>query len=415
MKQSKRKRILFISPVAPKSDGIGVELRAWSHLEALATIADIDLILAMTSAQLTRSIQLDKIRSLCNSLNIIRLQSSNKMATRNVKGLGAFIRAINVRKPSFQPIVADVTELYRGFQGKHFDMVFCFRIRSYEVFEQLTKVSTWQNSRLFVDFDDIESLSMRRELPFMRETLGFERTIIARIEGMETSILETRIQRKADMISVCSEVDRERLVSRKCRAAVVVVPNSYPLMPALPLRPVGPIAKLLFLGTMSYPPNEDAMLFFCEEIYPRIRRAYDGDIQLTIVGRRPGGRVLALAKDSSIVVTGDVDSIQPYYDEADLVVAPIRFGGGTRIKILEALSFGRAVVSTTLGAEGLDLIRGQHLELADSPEDFARICIKLLENQNARFSLATSGRERVTVMYERKHIQRALVRHALDI
>ena len=415
MKKSKRKRILFISPVAPKSGGIGVELRAWSHLEALATVADIDVMLAMTPAQLVQPIQLEEIHPLCSSVNIIKLQPSSKMATSNVKGLRAFIRAVNMRKPTLQPIAANVTDLYREFQDKHFDVVFCFRIRSYEMFEQLPKVISWQGSRLFVDFDDIESLSIQRELPFMKKTLGFERSIIARIEGMETLILESRIQRKADMISVCSEVDRERLVSRRCRAAVVVVPNSYPLMPALPLRPIGAVAKLLFLGTMSYPPNEDAILFFCEEIYPRICKAYDGDIQLTIVGRRPGMKVLALADDSSIVVTGGVDSVEPYYDEADLVVAPIRFGGGTRVKILEALSFGRAVVSTTLGAEGLELMGGRDLELADQPSDFASICVALLENQRRRFDLAKYGRERVGAMYERNQIQRTLAKRVLDL
>jgi glycosyltransferase involved in cell wall biosynthesis len=162
---------------------------------------------------------------------------------------------------------------------------------------------------------------------------------------------------------------------------------------------------------MSYSPNEDAILYFCQEIYPRIRARYRRAIGLTIVGRRPSANVLALAEDPSITVTGGVDFVEPYYDEADLVVAPIRFGGGTRIKILEALSFRRPVVATTLGAEGLDLKRGRDLEVADDPENFADICVTLLENQNTRFNLATSGRERVGAVYERNLIQGTLVKH----
>ncbi|WP_198140814.1 glycosyltransferase family 4 protein [Nitrosospira sp. NpAV] len=414
IKERSRKRILFISPVTPKSGGIGIEVRAWSHLEALATVADVDLALAMTPDQVARA-SVEEIQPLCSSVTFIKLRPSGKMAKRRVTGLTALNRAVNVHSSSFQLDTKDMTSLCERLRNMHIDIVFCFRIASYDVFEHFPKTSIWQHSRLFVDFDDIESLSIRRELPFAKRILGFESALIVRIAGIEASILESRIQRKADMISVCSEVDRQRLVSRGGRATVVIVPNSFTRMPALPLRPIGTVAKLLFLGTMSYSPNEDAILYFCREIYPHIRKRYRRDIRLTIVGRRPSAKVLALAEDASIVVTGGVDSVEPYYDEADLVVAPIRFGGGTRVKILEALSFGRAVVSTTLGAEGLELMRGRDLELADEPEDFAGICVALLENQGMRFDLARSGRERVGAVYERKQIQHALAKRILDL
>lgn len=414
--QSKQKRILFISPVVPKSDGIGVELRAWTHLEALATVTtDIHLILGMTPAQLNHQVQLDEIRPLCKSVDIIRLQPSNKKETRNFIGLTALTRAMNIYKPSFRSMIFEATELSQRLQSLHFDVVFCFRIRSFEVFESLTKITNFQSKSLFVDFDDIESLSSRRELSFVRKVLGVESTIVACIEVIKTKILESRIQRKVNMISVCSYVDQQRLLSNGCHASVVIIPNSYPRMPALPLRPIGSVAKLLFLGTMSYPPNEDAILFFCEEIFPYIREAYPGDIQLTIVGRRPSERVLAFANDTSILVTGGVDSVEPYYDEADIVVVPIRFGGGTRIKILEALSFGRAVVSTTVGAEGLDLTQGKDIAIADSAKEFALICIELLKNQDKRFSLAHSGRERVAEAYERTKVQHTLIKNIQEL
>lgn len=413
-KERSRKRILFISPVNPKSGGIGIEVRAWSHLEALATVADIDLALTMTPAQVTQA-SLEEVQPLCNSVTFIRLQPSGKMVRRNMAGLTALIRAVNVRGSPFRPNATDMTDLCKRLQNKCFDIVFCFRILSYDVFEHFPKTLSWQRSSLFVDFDDIESLSIRRELPFMKKRLGFESTLIVRIEGIEASILESRIRRNADMISVCSEVDRQRLLSRSYRASIVIVPNSYPCMQPLPLRSIGKVAKLLFVGTMSYPPNEDAILYFCEEIYPHIRKGYRGGIRLTIVGRRPSAKVTALAEDASIVVTGGVDLVEPYYEEADLVVVPIRYGGGTRIKILEALSFGRPVVSTTIGAEGLELTQGRDLEIADEAKEFARISIELLENEDARFQLARSGRERVCAVYERSRIQGELVNHVLGL
>ncbi|SFW29835.1 glycosyltransferase family 4 protein [Nitrosovibrio sp. Nv17] len=413
--RDERSRILFISPVPPGPDGIGVELRAWFHLETLAAIADVDAILAMTPAQLARPMDLDRPRALCRSLSVLKLDPNHEAPGRRVRGPRLLGRVLDLSKPAFRLAPDEAGNLRSVLSDSHFEIVFCFRIRSYEILESLGDLPNWRDSRLFVDFDDIESLSMRRELPFIKRTLGFERTLIARLDTLETSRLESRIARRADMISVCSEVDRQRLVEREGHARITVIPNSYPLMPALPLRPIGPAAKLLFLGTLSYPPNEDAVLFFCRQIYPRIRQIYAGRVRLTIVGRRPGSRVRALAEDPSIVVAGDVESVEPYYDEADLVVAPIRFGGGTRIKILEALSFGRAVVSTTLGAEGLDLTPGHDLRLADEPESFADACVELLQDQDARFRLATAGRARVAAGYGRSHIQRILAQQILDL
>lgn len=413
-KEQGRKRILFVSPIAPKPAGIGIELRAWSHLEALATVADIDLVLTMTPARIAE-VSLEEVRPLCNTISFIRRQPNSKMAKNGITGLTTLIYAVNMHGSSHRPDPDDVASICERLQNTCFDIIFCFRILSYEVFQHFPRTLSWRSSRLFVDFDDIESLSIQRELPFLRKRIGFQGALIARIKGIRTSILESMIRRKADMIGVCSEVDRQRLESSRCRASLLVVPNSFPCMPALPLRPVGNVAKLLFVGTISYPPNEDAILYFCERILPHIRNGCRRDIRLTIVGRRPSAKVTALAEGSSIVVAGDVDSVEPYYDEADLVVVPIRYGGGTRIKILEALSFGRPVVSTSIGAEGLELTGGQDLAIADEEKDFASICIDLLENQDARFRLATSGRERVCSTYERGRIQRELAKEVLSL
>jgi polysaccharide biosynthesis protein PslH len=149
-------------------------------------------------------------------------------------------------------------------------------------------------------------------------------------------------------------------------------------------RPSGTVSRkpgsIVFTGSMDWMPNEDGMVWFVEEILPRIERAVP-EATLTIVGRNPTSRVKALADGRPrISVTGTVPDVRPYLEAASVVVVPLRVGGGTRIKIYEAMGMERAVVSTTIGAEGLDVRDGKHIVLADDPDAFADAVIGLLRS-----------------------------------
>jgi sugar transferase (PEP-CTERM/EpsH1 system associated) len=147
-------------------------------------------------------------------------------------------------------------------------------------------------------------------------------------------------------------------------------------------RPSGTVSRapgsIVFTGSMDWMPNEDGMTFFVEEILPLVKRAVP-EATLTIVGRNPTARVRALAEGrSDISVTGTVPDVRPYLEAASVVVVPLRIGGGTRIKIYEAMGMERAVVSTTIGAEGLDVVDDEHILLADDPQSFADAVVDLL-------------------------------------
>jgi polysaccharide biosynthesis protein PslH len=149
-------------------------------------------------------------------------------------------------------------------------------------------------------------------------------------------------------------------------------------------RPSGTVsrkpASIVFTGSMDWMPNEDGMVWFVEEILPRIEKA-DPEATLTIVGRNPTARVKSLAEGRPrVTVTGTVADVRPYLESASVVVVPLRVGGGTRIKIYEAMGMERAVVSTTIGAEGLDVRAGEHIVLADDATDFADAVIRLLRS-----------------------------------
>lgn len=150
--------------------------------------------------------------------------------------------------------------------------------------------------------------------------------------------------------------------------------------------------SLVFSGSMDWLPNEDAMLYFMDEILPRIRQKFP-QTTLTIVGRNPSVRLKANALVSEVEVSGTVPDIRPWTTRAAVYIVPLRIGGGTRLKIYEALAMGMAVVSTTIGAEGLSLDEGVHLLRADTAQAFAQRVIDLLENPEQRKSMGMAGRQ----------------------
>lgn len=138
--------------------------------------------------------------------------------------------------------------------------------------------------------------------------------------------------------------------------------------------------NLVFTGSMDWLPNEDAIRHFTEQIMPRIKSEIP-DATLTVVGRNPYSSLLELAtKDESITVTGRVDDVRPYMERAAAYVVPLRVGGGTRLKIFEAMAMEKPIVSTTIGAEGLPVTDGAELLLADTPEAFAAAVVGVLQN-----------------------------------
>jgi len=145
--------------------------------------------------------------------------------------------------------------------------------------------------------------------------------------------------------------------------------------------------SIVFTGSMDWMPNEDAVRFFVEQILPRIRQAIP-DATFTVVGRNPSRALVELGvRQPGVIVTGGVDDVRPYMAQAALYLVPLRIGGGTRLKIFEAMAMGLPVVSTRIGAEGLPVTDGQDIVLADSPEQIANAAIQLLTDAAAARAL----------------------------
>jgi sugar transferase (PEP-CTERM/EpsH1 system associated) len=227
-----------------------------------------------------------------------------------------------------------------------------------------------------------------------------------------------------DGVLAVSDADREtfdRIYPGAIRRPVHVVPTGVDTeyfepsgSPHIP-NPESQIPSLIFTGSMDWLPNEDAMLFFCSDILPQIRAAVP-DVQLTIVGRAPTPAVRQLAAQAGVHVTGRVDDVRPYMNDAAVYIVPLRIGGGTRLKIFEAMAMGKAVVSTTVGAEGLPVNHGEHVLLADEPSAFARTVVDLLRDLPRRRQLEAAARTLVVEKYDWSavagQLEEALIRFA---
>ncbi|HEU4769881.1 MAG TPA: glycosyltransferase [Pyrinomonadaceae bacterium] len=165
-------------------------------------------------------------------------------------------------------------------------------------------------------------------------------------------------------------------------------------------RPGGELPRkphnLVFTGSMDWLPNEDAIRYFTEQIMPRIKQEVS-DVTLTVVGRDPYPGLVELSKrDSSVIVTGRVEDVRPYMEEAAVYIVPLRIGGGTRLKIYEGMAMEKAIVSTSIGAEGLPVTNGEEILLADTPESFADSVVRLLKDPSLADEIGQRAAARVT-------------------
>jgi glycosyltransferase involved in cell wall biosynthesis len=217
---------------------------------------------------------------------------------------------------------------------------------------------------------------------------------------------ERAIWAKFDGCAVTSARD-ERVVRREYPTLpTAVVPNAVDTGSFRPAQFAPEPERILFFGAMDYYPNVDGLLFFLQEVLPQIRRRYP-NAQLDVVGQLPPASIRAWASES-VNVTGLVEDVRPYIDRASVVVVPLRIGGGTRLKVVEAMASGKAIVSTPLGAEGIAVRSGREILLADTAEAFAAAVVRLLTDTALTHRLGEAARRLAVNRYDWKSSVAAL-------
>lgn len=217
---------------------------------------------------------------------------------------------------------------------------------------------------------------------------------------------ERKICRAAANVVAVSDADAGLMRRMFGVKDVTAVPTGVDVEYFAPRGTAEKVADLVFVGSMDWMPNSDGMLYFAREVLPLIRRKRP-DCSLAIVGRQPGPEIHALAKaDPKIHVTGTVPDVRPYLWGSPVSIVPLRIGGGTRLKIYEAMAAHTAVVSTTVGAEGLDVQSPANIRLADEPQAFADACVDLLNDAPERDRLIREAAHLVSSRFSWDHVVR---------
>lgn len=244
---------------------------------------------------------------------------------------------------------------------------------------------------------------------FAAGSSGFKH-LLFRIEANRIRHYEAEIIRRFDRILAVSEDDQSALMDavKMDRRPIPDVEKKFKVIPItvdtqeiLPVKRTKEPLNLLTIGTLHYPPNADGIRWFVNDVFPLIREAAP-DVMLTIIGRNPPVDFLNLQKMAPDVyhVPGYVPDLTPWFEQAGVVIVPVRVGGGMRVRILEAFARAMPVVTTTIGLEGIEAHHGEHILVADEATKFADAVIQLIHNEALRDQLAVNGRKLVEQIYD---------------
>jgi sugar transferase (PEP-CTERM/EpsH1 system associated) len=218
------------------------------------------------------------------------------------------------------------------------------------------------------------------------------------VQWLRLKSYEAEVCRRADRVVAVSEADRDAIRSIAPEVAATIVPNGVDLQEHTGYQGPTEDYDLVFTGKMDFRPNIDAMLWFGQHVWPLIHQRRSRT-SLAIVGQRPHRRLDSLRSLPGITLTGWVEDVKPYIAGATVYVAPLRVGGGTRLKLLQAMAMGTAIVATSLGAEGFPVTHDQELLLADTPQDFAQAVLTLLDDAQTRARLGQAAQRLVQAAY----------------
>lgn len=259
-------------------------------------------------------------------------------------------------------------------------------------------------TKVISDWHNIESEVMYR---YSLQSESLAERIYAKATASRLEVTERRLLAGSDTVCVCSERERKYLQSWNPQCPVEVVENGVDCESFGFDGSGSGRRSLLYVGSMDYHANVDAVVHFAEMVWPSIIAAHP-DLELKIVGRNPAQAVKALAEKPGITVTGSVPDVRPYYQDALASVVPLRVGGGTRLKILEAMAAGTPVISTALGAEGLKVTVGHDLLVAETASEFAAAVGYLRSSPERTRQLGENGRAAARALYDWSAIGSAL-------
>ena len=346
-------KLLFLAPTVPLFDRHSGDLRLFTILTILSKNYEITYFAKnWASYAINRTVETDKYVYSLNNIGINVYYGESKSIKE--------ILEVNMYKAAFMEFY-NIAEDY------------------------LPRVKLLQPScYVIVDTVDVHYLRLRRKYDLTKEANDLSEAEFIRKK-------EISIYSQADIVLTVTEEDAKSLLNENPRMTVRILPNVHEVIP-----PAGTKNRneIVFVGGFNHPPNVDAMIYFCEDILPRIRKVIL-EARFTIVGSNPPEQINNLSNDF-ITVTGYVPSTTPYLQKSYVSVAPLRYGAGMKGKIGEAMAHGLPVVTTSIGAEGMGLTDRENIFIADSPETFSDAVIELMLNDNLYKKIQNNSMEHIS-------------------
>lgn len=392
------KPLLFLSPRVPWPQNNGAKIRTHALLSALRARFEVDYA-GFLQPDITRQQALAYLNG-CRSMALF----PERATTRPAKAWH-FLSTACSRKPV---TIAKywhlgLAELVRVWMAEHPNGII-----HADHLHMAPYLELGQTALRVMDEHNVESVIFERLAEQYEGRLAHP---YLQMQARRMRRLEAELAGRVDLATCVSRADADELAAMAPHACVEVIPNGVDLDYFAP-PPDGrnPVpGRLVFTGTMSWLPNHDGMLYFLREIYPLLGPFAGGcRWTLDIVGQQPLPALRALDA-AGVRVTGTVEDVRPYVHEAMIYIVPLRVGGGSRLKILEAFAMGIPVVSTTVGCEGLETVPGRHLLVADTPAEFARAIERLAADPELRENLAAAALQHARERFAWPAIARRLV------
>jgi sugar transferase (PEP-CTERM/EpsH1 system associated) len=387
-------RVLFLTPQVPYPPQQGAALRNWGLISGLATRHEVAILSFLSPGQSLG--QADPLRAVCRIETVPLAVRTFRDRLRSMLMTRQPDMALRLASESYAQRLAD------WLAWESFDVV---HVGGIEMAPYLGVIEA-ARPRPLVVFDNLNCeylLQQRAFLTDLRAPARWPGAAYSFVQWRRLRRYEAQVCRRAGRVLAVSDADAAALRKLVPGLDVAVVPNGVDTQVYRPETPTPKpqISKdaLVFTGTMDFRPNVDAVLWFARKVLSRVR-AQVPEAHFLVVGQRPHRRLDELRGAPAVALTGWVEDARPYIAQAAVYVAPLRIGGGTRLKLLEAMAMGKPVVATRLGAEGYPVADGRELLLADTPADFAAAVVALLRAPERRVELGRVARAFVEQQYD---------------
>lgn len=384
-------KILFLTPELPYPPDRGASIRTFNLIKNLAPRHEIHLLCFSTKE--SDLAEAGPLLDLCSQIET--LSTPHRSTLQRL--LSIFLSPLPdmaLRLPSAEFEV----QLKALLQKEDFDLV---QVEAIEMARYIpTVIESHRPPPLIFDDINAEYLLQKRAFETDLRHLHWLGAVYSLIQWRKLRRYEAWACRRADQVVAVSQVDEEALRRLVPGLPVSVVPNGVDTRYYQPAEGETD-GSLVFTGKMDFRPNVDGVLWFFQRVWPLVKGGLP-QARLLVVGRNPSSRLSPLLQDPQVTVTGFVPDVRPYIARANIYLVPLRMGGGTRLKVLEAMAMGKAIVSTSLGCEGIKTT-GQELAIADNPSDFAQRVIELWGDEKRRKGLGVAAR-RLAKRYDWKVI-----------